>query len=383
MATLQELLSQSVTQTMGLSDILDKRRTEAIQLGQALVDQAGYQANAMTNAASIRANAQDKITAMGGDPMQDIFTAGMAVKKGWDTQTKLEQERQKLVNEQKWKQNEYDLKVAEAKAKANNQEEVFKLQKEIFELKNNGMKVHGKDEYVDPETKKTFTGLVTEQGIYDPIKQTFVAGAEKYVKPDEDNTFKTETELRKEFNQLPIVKTFYDIKSSYGRIKAAKDTPAGDIGLIYGFMKIQDPGSTVREGEYATAQNAAGIPDQVRNAYNRAIAGTRLSPAQREDFKTQAEALYGSAASQYDETANKYRGLATQYGVKENRVATLSGYVSRPLMQTKEETTQPEKKPLLTGKEPVKDYNSVADVNKANLPKGTVITIKGRRAVIE
>jgi len=37
-----------------------------------------------------------------------------------------------------------------------------------------------------------------------------------------------------------------------------------------------DPGSVVRESEFATAQNAAGVPDQVRNMYNKVLSGTRL-----------------------------------------------------------------------------------------------------------
>jgi len=34
-------------------------------------------------------------------------------------------------------------------------------------------------------------------------------------------------------------------------------------------MKILDPGSVVREGEFATAQNSAGIPERIRAKYNR------------------------------------------------------------------------------------------------------------------
>lgn len=37
---------------------------------------------------------------------------------------------------------------------------------------------------------------------------------------------------------------------------AALGTPAGDIAVIYAYMKLQDPTSVVREGEFATAQNA-------------------------------------------------------------------------------------------------------------------------------
>ena len=42
------------------------------------------------------------------------------------------------------------------------------------------------------------------------------------------------------------------------------------MALIFGFMKTQDPTSTVREGEFATAENARGmVGPHVRRMYNR------------------------------------------------------------------------------------------------------------------
>ena len=69
------------------------------------------------------------------------------------------------------------------------------------------------------------------------------------------------------------------------------------ISLIFGFMKMLDPGSVVREGEFATAQNAASIPDRIRNAYNRALEGTRLNPQQREMFKSASRRTVRSRAT--------------------------------------------------------------------------------------
>lgn len=103
--------------------------------------------------------------------------------------------------------------------------------------------------------------------------------------------------LRKELTGNPITKRTLELQSSYDNIRSAlggKPSPAGDIAGIYNFMRMNDPGSTVREGEYATAQNAAGVPDQIRNLYNKLTAGERLNPNQRKDFLNQAEKLYGS-----------------------------------------------------------------------------------------
>ena len=54
--------------------------------------------------------------------------------------------------------------------------------------------------------------------------------------------------------------------------------------MITGYMKMIDPGSTVREGEFATAANSGGVSDNVRSLYNSLINGKRLSPQQRENF---------------------------------------------------------------------------------------------------
>jgi hypothetical protein len=125
---------------------------------------------------------------------------------------------------------------------------------------------------------------------------------------------KDATELRKEFNQLPDVKTFGDIDASYRKIEqAAQDaSPAGDLALITGYMKIIDPGSSVKEGEFANAQNAGGVPEKIVSQYNAIANGQRLAPSQRADFVKQSKVLYDVHRSRYDEQSKRYRDLATK-----------------------------------------------------------------------
>lgn len=84
------------------------------------------------------------------------------------------------------------------------------------------------------------------------------------------------------------------------RIEAARkqgqDSPAAHIGLIFNFMKMQDPGSTVREGEQAMAANAAGVDERIRNLYNSVLKGGRLSPEQVSDFVQTAADVYSQRA---------------------------------------------------------------------------------------
>lgn len=148
-------------------------------------------------------------------------------------------------------------------------------------------------------------------------------------KPD-STTFDQTAKLRNEFTTA--AKPLIDMRQMYGRVEAAaKDTsPVGDIALTYSFMKMLDPGSVVREGEYATAQNAAGVPDRIRQQWNALIDGNRLSAGVREDMLKQAHAQFGVIEQQHAELENRYGELATRQGLKrEDVVIDLRGGVRR------------------------------------------------------
>jgi len=117
-------------------------------------------------------------------------------------------------------------------------------------------------------------------------------------------------------------KTYIAIRDAYNKIKGAAQSAsaAGDIGLVYGFMRMQDPGSTVREGEFATAQNAGGIPERVRVMYNNAVRGERLDPKVRADFVTQAEKIHSQTYADYLKTKDMYTGIAQRGGMDPRNV---------------------------------------------------------------
>lgn len=105
-----------------------------------------------------------------------------------------------------------------------------------------------------------------------------------------DKRPEAESKLRKEYNDN--TKVFQEVASAYNRLQASEPTAAGDLALIFQFMKMLDPGSVVREGEFANAQNAAGIPTRIQNIYNKLLSGERLSADQRGQFTSQAGKLY-------------------------------------------------------------------------------------------
>ena len=138
-------------------------------------------------------------------------------------------------------------------------------------------------------------------------------------KTSTEPSFKDEKELRQEY--LGLTKDYKIIQSAWRSIRSAgerKETdppsPASDMALIFGFMKLLDPTSTVREGEYATAQNATGIPGRVQNAYNKAIDGVILNIDQRNDFLGQSKKQYDARLGEYKELKTTYTKLAKRKG---------------------------------------------------------------------
>lgn len=124
-------------------------------------------------------------------------------------------------------------------------------------------------------------------------------------------------DYRKEFLGNDEVKNFRQVANATRQIitlSQGQGTAMGDLGLIFSYMKALDPGSVVREGEQATAQNAAGVPEQIRNAYNRLASGQRLSSEQRADMANTALNIYGARSQAYNTFANTYRGLIADAG---------------------------------------------------------------------
>jgi len=131
--------------------------------------------------------------------------------------------------------------------------------------------------------------------------------------------------LRKEFNALPEVKTYKQVSTSYQNLKSAAKlaTPAGDQAMIFGVMKMLDPQSVVRESEQATVRNAGSIPDKVRNLYNYTVRGNKLNDAQRQDFVKMADGQFNNYKNQYTQSANAYRGYATDSGYDPDKIVSL------------------------------------------------------------
>lgn len=153
-------------------------------------------------------------------------------------------------------------------------------------------------ERVLPGVKKDNTKEAYERGLKD--KETYFGNSAK---------------LRGEFTKES--KVFNDVTDSYIRVSKSVEDPsaAGDLALIFNYMKMLDPGSVVREGEFANAQNSGSVSSVIRAKYNKALRGERLSEVQRADFYDRAQRLYSGAKEKQAKVLKRYENLANRFGL--------------------------------------------------------------------
>jgi hypothetical protein len=119
--------------------------------------------------------------------------------------------------------------------------------------------------------------------------------------------------LRKEFTKESG--DFVKVRDAINKVRNTNPDSAGDLAMIFNFMKILDPGSTVREGEFANAQNSGGVPERVWALYNNIKDGQRLTPPQRKRFIAQAERTFDSTLETQIQLEESFKGIAERNGI--------------------------------------------------------------------
>lgn len=96
---------------------------------------------------------------------------------------------------------------------------------------------------------------------------------------------------------------------------AQDDSGAGDIALVTSFMKMLDPGSVVRETEFATAANAGGLLARLSTIADRVESGQFLTENQRADFERLAGQYLEAAKDQEVRVQGSYQKIVDNYGL--------------------------------------------------------------------
>jgi len=134
---------------------------------------------------------------------------------------------------------------------------------------------------------------------------------------DQTAGFSNEKDLASQYSSDPNVKEYAIVRNNYERIRegAQMGSGAGDIAIIFGYMKMLDPTSVVRENEQATAENAGGVPDQVRNYWNKLLAGDKLPPNVRQMYVESAGKLYEQVSKNVQDVNTRFGNRSKAWGV--------------------------------------------------------------------
>ena len=125
-------------------------------------------------------------------------------------------------------------------------------------------------------------------------------------------------------NAYPLVKRYVEIAPNIGNILTSYDQAykaarpgAADMSMIFSFMKMLDPGSVVREGEFLVASKTGGQADFAIQYLKQIQDGSMLSDLVRKSFKDMALSLYSKAVSDMNVDHDRIVNRANLRGIPE------------------------------------------------------------------
>lgn len=113
-----------------------------------------------------------------------------------------------------------------------------------------------------------------------------------------ENFFKVQNNYNKDkfvarYNE--ILPNIENIITAYDKAYTLDKPGAADISLIFSYMKMLDPGSVVREGEFLVARKTGGPADFLISYLHRLKDGSILTDGVRRSFRDMALGLYDNA----------------------------------------------------------------------------------------
>jgi hypothetical protein len=137
-----------------------------------------------------------------------------------------------------------------------------------------------------------------------------VAAGKGAAGPKPPDAIKGEDKLRNEWTKHDVTKRTTTMRAAFNAVNSTSNNAAGHMSLLFQYMKMLDPGSTVREGEFATAEQARGVDESILGQYNKAVEGKRLTDAQVAQFKGEAKKLLDAQQLEQAKIDAYYESLA-------------------------------------------------------------------------
>lgn len=137
---------------------------------------------------------------------------------------------------------------------------------------------------------------------------------------DPTKKFEQEEKIRKEWQGRS--KVYGELQGTFNTLQesASASSGPGDIALITGFMKMLDPGSVVRETEFATARDTGGLYIQLQNKLEKAKNGQFLNPAQRKEYLDLAKKYLESAQKKAEKEKQDLGAVVKNYNLNPENV---------------------------------------------------------------
>jgi len=171
--------------------------------------------------------------------------------------------------------------------------------------------------YAPPDPKTSWHTVTDASGK--PLYQESNLGERKALPGQEGGgEFKQANTLRDEYNT--ITKDFRTVQDAYNKIQSTSNTGAGDMSLLYSYVKLLDPGSVVRESEFATAAASGSFGEQIQGAVSRIMSGERLPDSLRNAFKSEATRIYQGQKVSFDNAGKAYSEIAKRNGINPDDV---------------------------------------------------------------
>jgi hypothetical protein len=170
---------------------------------------------------------------------------------------------------------------------------------------------------------------------------------------------KVEMDLANKYRADKTVLAYDLMKNELAQLRtlANEGTPQSDQALITKFAKILDPGSVVRETEFAITERGGGLIDSIRNTLSKAAGTGRLQPGQRQNLIQTAEALFRGIQETYQAKRQQYIQQGNLYGARPEAVVGIEQPATQSAPASSD--TLPSGKKRLTPKErqELEDYN--------------------------
>jgi len=125
-----------------------------------------------------------------------------------------------------------------------------------------------------------------------------------------------EMKIKNEFDSELKNMNYFEVKNSYDRmINADVNDSAGQFNIIYNFVKLLDPATGVKEGEFQNTVNAQSLLNKARGLVGNWKEGQTVSPQTAQKFKDEIKNIAGPTFEKYDRTKQLYSNYSSNFGL--------------------------------------------------------------------